>query len=332
MTTRFRRSARCCFLACIVLVLLGTASCQPAPLPAPTATPVPPTITPVPTATAGPRPPISAADVRAIAAPFDKLSKAYIQAWNTHDIENMRRLLVDDLSSYEASNNPKPYAQNLLTANSMVLDEEPNFEGRQAGIFINRDSAFDIWEMWNYNADVRPSSPEDPIVAFDWYTLRDGKIATMWLMWESEFLKASFGVMGVRLYGEVLQSYGNAWSSGDPQAVAELYAPDAVRHDALFGADQTGPAAIQKFASSFFSGYPGLRFERLQSFQLGESKPVKTGGLYVLHTQDQAGKPCDIRTIILLEALILDDRSAGKLINEWWFYEPDSLIACGWAA
>ncbi len=329
MTANVLRSARSFFLACFILVLLDTASCQPVPPPMPTATVAPPTVTSVPTATAGPRPPISAADVRAIAAPFDKVSKAYIQAWNTHDIENMRPLLVDDLSSYEASNDPKPYAQNLLTANWMVLREEPNFEGRQAGIFINRDSAFDIWEMWNYSEDVRPSSPEDPIVAFDWYTLRDGKIATMWLMWETELLKASFGV---RQYGEVLQSYDNAWSSGDPQAVAALYAADAVRHDALFGADQTGPAAIQKFARSFFSGYPGMRFERLQSFQLGESKPVKTGGLYVLHAWDQAGKPCDIRTIILLEARILDDLSAGKLINEWWFYEPDSLIACGWAA
>jgi hypothetical protein len=47
------------------------------------------------------------------------------------------------------------------------------------------------------------------------------------------------------------------------------------------------------------------------------------------HARDQAGKPCDVRAIILLEAPFLDSVSTGKLINEWLFYDPDSLIACG---
>ncbi len=336
MTTYDRRIARRCTLACIILLLLGTASCQSAPAPAPTATSVPPTVTPAPTATAVPRPPISAADVQAIAAPFDKVSKAYTEAWNSHDTKNMAPVLTDDVLYYEAGNEPmETSAISLIGTNWIVLHDSPDLQDRQAGLFVNRDSAFAIWEMWNYAKDVLPSSPEDPIRGYNWYTLRDGKIASMWLFWEPEFMIAntkSEAGGGARFYEEVLQGYEQAWSSGDPQAVVALYAPDAARHDALFGDDQTGPSSIQKSAASFFAWYPGVRFERLQSFQLALSTPVKVGGVYVIHALDRAGKSCNVRAIILLEAPILEDSSAGKLINEWLFYEPDSLIACGWAA
>ncbi len=335
MTTYDRRTARRCTLACLILLLLGMAGCQPAPVPAPTATSVPPTVTPAPTATAVPRLPISAADVQAIAAPFDKVSKGYIAAWNTHDVENMRPLLTDDVLYYEPDNNPmESTAIGLLGTNWQVLHDSPNLQGRQVSMFINRGSAFAIWEMWNYAEDVLPSSPEDPIRGYNWYTLRDGKIATMWLFWEPEFMVANAGTDsgGAQYHEEVLQGYEQAWSSGDPQAVAALYAPDAARHDALFGDDQAGAPAIQKSAARFFASYPGARFERIQSFQLALSMPVKVGGVYVIHALNQARQPCDVRAIILLEAPILDDLSAGKLINEWLFYEPDSLIACGWAA
>jgi hypothetical protein len=272
---------------------------------------------------------ISAAEMKAIAAPFDTLSKAYIQAWNTHDTNNMRPLVTDDVTYYESGNNPMLYfASNLMSINKMVLSENPNFQGRQAGIFINRDSAFDIWEMWNYAEDIIPNSIENPISAYDWYTLRDGRIASMWLFWEPELLTAQFGVL---IHEKPLQDYEKAWSSGNPQEVANLYAPNAVRHDALFGLDQTGSSAIQGFASKFFTWYPDVSFTRQRWFQLGESVPVKTGGVYTIRVLDQAGKPCDIQAIILLEAVVNSDSSTGKLINEWLFYQPDSLITCGWA-
>ncbi len=330
MATKQLAQTRLILLACAVILSMISASCQPAPAPAQSSKIKPATPTPVPTAAAVPRLPISASEVQAIAAPFDKLSKAYIQAWNTHDIENMRPLLTDDVLYYESDNKPmESTAVGLLGMNWQVLHDDPNFEGRQAGIFINRDSAFDIWAMWNYDEAVRPSSAEDPIRGYDWYTLRDGKIASMWLFWDVEYLNAAFG--GTPINVKPMQDYEKAWSSGDPKAVAALYAPQVVRHDMLFGPDQNGPAAIQGFAADFFSWYPGVRLELLESFQLGNSFPRRTGGVYVIHAIDQAGKPCDIRAIVQLEWPVLDDMSAGKIMNEWMFYQPDSLIACGWA-
>jgi hypothetical protein len=276
------------------------------------------------------RPPISATEVNTIAASYNEISNAYIQAWNTHDTENMRPLLTDDVIYYEPSNNPSVmFIDNLLGRNAIVLSENPNIQGQQAGLFINRDSAFDIWEMWGYSeVDGYLSSAEDPISAFDWYTLRDGKIATMWLFWEAGFLETSFNVV---IHEQPLLDYEKAWSSGDSQEVADLYAPEAVLHDSLFGPDLTGPAAIQEFAAQFFTWYPGVSFTRQIWFQLGESRPVKVGGVYTIHVLDQAGDPCDIQAIILLEAPVISATSTDKLINEWLFYEPDSLIACGWA-
>lgn len=293
----------------VVVILIAITSCQ--------------------SASPGHRPPISAAKVKAIATPFIRLSSAYIEAWNTHDTENMRPLLTDDIEYYERSNSyTSKFAGNLISTNELVLSENPSFRGQQAGIFINRGSAFDIWEMWGYSEQGYPSSAEDPITAYDWYTLRDDKIASMWLFWDANFLKAGFNVA---LHEKPLQDYEDAWSSGDPQTVADLYDPEAVRHDPLFGADQTGPSTIQKFATKFFNWYPGVTFERQKWFQLGESAPVKVGGVYTIHAMDQTGSPCDIQVIILLEAPVLSATSTGKLINEWIFYQPDSLIACGWA-
>ncbi len=328
MTTKAIRSTRCIFLACLVLLLLST-SCQQAPRPAPANMITPPTVTPVPTATAVPRPPISAADVKSLAAPFDKVSKAYVQAWNTHDTKNMAPLLTDDVLYYEEGNKPMTStAGGLLGTNWIVLHGSPNFEGKQTDLFVSRDSAFDIWEMWNYDEAAGPQGKDNPVTGYDWYTLRDGKIASIWLFWSPEHLMAGFDIA---FSEKPLQDYDKAWSSGDPKTIAALYAPDAVRHDTLFGDDQNGPSAIQEYAANFFSWYPDVSLERLKSFQLGHSVPVKTGGVYILHARDHAGKPCDIQAIILLESPVLDDLSTGKIINEWWFYQPDSLIACGWA-
>jgi ketosteroid isomerase-like protein len=120
----------------------------------------------------------------------------------------------------------------------------------------------------------------------------------------------------------LLQDYAAAWSSGDPEAVANLYAPDVVRQDTLFGYDLQRSSAIKEFTKTFFAWYPGVRLELHDSLKWSARD---LGSLYSIHVSDQTGKPCDVRAIILLES------SQDKIINERLFYNADSLIACGWA-
>lgn len=269
------------------------------------------------------RPPLSVDEVKTLAAEFQNVSSAFIDAYNKHDTVLISQLLTSDITYYEVGSNPQTYGpmQYLSLANSFLFTS-PDFEGRQLNTFIGREDGFDIWEQWNF----RLSTKENPYLGYDWYLLKDGKISSMWLFWGYDvYVRDFIPNMGATFDQKPLQDYASAWSSGDPGAVTNLYSADVVRHDTLFREIQQGSSAVKSFSTNFFNWYPGVKTELLQSFMLAESKPIKTGGVYAFHVSDLAGKPCDVNAVILLEL------SQDQIINEWLFYNADSLIACGWA-
>jgi hypothetical protein len=202
------------------------------------------------------------------------------------------------------------------------LATSSDFEGHQLDTFIGREEGFDIWEQWNF----RLSTKENPYLGYDWYLLKDGKISSMGLFWGYDvYVRDFIPSFGATFDQKPLQDYASAWSSGNPGTVASLYSAEVVRQDTLFRENQQGSSAVKEFATNYFSWYPGVRMEFLQSFMLAESKPIKMGGVFAIHVSDQAGKPCAVNAVILVEL------SQDKIINEWLFYNADSLIACGWA-
>jgi nuclear transport factor 2 (NTF2) superfamily protein len=266
------------------------------------------------------RSPLSAQEVETLSAEYERVSNAHIQAWNSHDPNQMRQLYTDDIHYYEEGNTSKYVTvDQVVGLNGGVLSDYPDIEGRQAGIFISRENGFDMWEMWNYPSTE--FTKDNPTVGYDWLTIREGKISTWWLFWGPEF----FAYNDLNFTTIPLQNYATAWSSGDPQAVASLYTPETVRKDTLFKENQEGSSAIKEFATDFFSWYPGVHLELLKPFELLNSYPVMTGGVFAIHVTDQAGQPCDVHAIILLES------KQDKIINEWMFYQADTLLACGWA-
>jgi ketosteroid isomerase-like protein len=267
-------------------------------------------------------PHLSAAEVKKIAAEFKRVSSAHIQAWNDHSLDELLQLYTDDINYYEGGSVAMSHDKGgIVYFQSTVLSGSPDIAGRQVDAFIGRQDGMDIWEMWNYSE----STKADPYYAYDWFTLREGKIATYYLFWGAKAFAKDWIPGGVLFTQKSLRDYQAAWSSGDPQAVASLYAPQAVRQDTLFRENQTGSPAVKDYAAKFFSWYPGVRLELLESFELATSDPLKTGGVFVIHASDRAGQPCDVRAIIVL------DTSEAKIINEWIFYQADSLLACGWA-
>ncbi len=273
--------------------------------------------------TPSPRP-LSADEVKTLSAGIQKVSSAYIDAWNKHDTSLMGVLMTDDIAYYEAGNEPMLYfKENMVSLNKMVLDESPDFGGRQLETFAGREDGFDIWEMWNWSG----STKEAPYLGYDRYVLKDGKISAMYLFWGSEVFERLWTPdQGSTFNPQPLQDYASAWSSGNPEAVAGLYDTESVRQDSIFKEKQQGSSAVKEFAASFFTWYPGVRLELLQSFKLGNSYPVISGGVYAFHVTDQAGKPCTVRAIIILEAYPKE-----KIINESLYYNGESLITCGWA-
>jgi ketosteroid isomerase-like protein len=123
----------------------------------------------------------------------------------------------------------------------------------------------------------------------------------------------------------LLSSYQSAWSSGDSIRVAELYSNDAVRTDTLFHEKQEGQEAITSFAESFFAWYPDALWILLQSFGEWQGESPIIGGTFAVEVTDSANQTCEVLVAVLLQA------SEGKIAHESIYYEPDSLIKCGWA-
>jgi len=290
------------------------------PTPIPTNTPLPPTAIP-PTPTTIPRSPLSADEVRTITAEFDRIANANLTAWNNHDLEPMRQVYTDDVRVYENGDFPDYQGIDFVLSimNTYVLGMSPNFEYSWVDIYIGRGAGFSVMDLSGNNEELG-FTKENPEHEYDLFTLREGRIAELWLYWDSEYWTA----MEVNFNMKPLQDYAIAWSSGEPEAVGSLYESQAVRSDSLFGETEQGSTAIKEFAANFFTWYPGVSIELQKSIQLG---PQYVGGVYEIHVSDQAGQPCVVRTIILLKRPLYD----YFISNESVYYQPDTLLACGWA-
>ena len=323
--TRTQKYVNSIVFACLIVLLIFMPGCDGqtiniTPSALPTSTLLPPTAIP-PTPTTIPRPPLSAEDVKALAAEFDKLASTDAEAWDEGNIELMRQFYASDITIHEAhqnfmdvSNPIDHYVDGVDIVISILMDfpiqYHPNLEARLADTFIGRESGIVVLDMVGY-IDI-------PTTAYYLYILRGGKIAEFWPYWNS----VAAAVDGWLIPEKLLPDYATAWSSGDPEAVVNLYTPYVVRQDTLFGYDQQRSTAVKEFAADFFAWYPGVRLELLDSL-LWSVKDI--GGVYSIHVSDQAGKPCDVRAIILIELL------RDKIKNERVLYNADSLIACGWA-
>lgn len=64
----------------------------------------------------------------------------------------------------------------------------------------------------------------------------------------------------------ILQTYGDAWSSGDAAEVGALYTEDAVRDDVPTGMTSDGRAAIEALATALFATDDDVRLEVTDGF------------------------------------------------------------------
>jgi hypothetical protein len=326
MTTKHTNVLNTLFTYLIVL-LIFTIGCTAqtitvAPSPIPTNTPLPPTaIPPTPTPTTIPRPPLSADEVKTIAAEFKRIAKANIAAWNNHDLELLRQVYTDDVHVYETGDFPDYSGIDfvLWAMNTYVLGTSPNFEYSWVDIFIGRGAGFSVMDLSGNNEELG-FTKDNPEHEYDLFTVREGRIAEWWLYWDSEYWTANKVEFNVK----PLQDYATAWSSGEPEAVGSLYDPQAVRTDTLFLETEQGSPAIKEFAANFFAWYPGVSIGLQKSIRLGQQY---VGGVYEIHISDRVGQPCVVRAIIL-QKRTLDDNLISK---ESVYYQPDTLLACGWA-
>lgn len=260
---------------------------------------------------------LAASEVASLGKAFEELATRQIDAWNRHDIDGILQVYTEDILLHDGY----PLAENstkLRTEVSRFLTMNPKFESRLGGIFINGRNGILIWEIWN----AFRATEADPVREFDLLEARDGRISSWTIFYDHNSLR-SIGYAS-SIDEEILADYVAAWSSGDPGRVASIYAQNAVREDHLYGERQQGRQSIEDYARNFFSWYPDIRLEPVLLFSERNPGTIE-GGILKFPVLDQDGQPCAVSVAVLLEPL------EEKIQTERIYYDPESLVACGWA-
>ena len=275
------------------------------------------------------RQPLSSEEIMQRAEAFEAVVAKNAEAWNAKDIDAIQAVLTEDIHFVDASahDNIKGIRQVMTMARSFCR-MFPDLQRQATGHYIGVEEGMAIYDYWGRLFVGKDYTREDPWIYVFLYKTQ-GDLISEWHLFEGyEILDRHFlSDTASEEFREVISTYVSAWSSGEKKAVAAMYAKEAVRRDALFEESQQGSKAIQDFADSFFTWYPDATWTPMEMF--GEKKfrdkPQALGSSFKIEVTDAAGEVCEIEAIILLHVF------EGKILQEDIYYEPNSLIECGWA-
>lgn len=110
-----------------------------------------------------------------------------------------------------------------------------------------------------------------------------------------------------------------AWTAHDPMAVQALYADTGVRHDQYAGPPRA-PADVGMWATRLFAAYPDLTVTVDEAFGSGVG-PAMLADL----TMTVNGASCTVRV-----GVVWTIDSNRYIEREDVYYDPATLVACGW--
>lgn len=116
----------------------------------------------------------------------------------------------------------------------------------------------------------------------------------------------------------ILQTYGEAWSSGDAAEVGALYTEDATRDDVPTGMVSDGRAAIEELADALFASDDDVRLEVTGGFA-GESWAVVEWTFSGTH-------PATGREVTFRGASVLE-LTGGLISEERDYYDLPEMMA-----
>jgi ketosteroid isomerase-like protein len=226
MAIKTYTNTRKLLLACLIILMMVSSGCQQQTSPT-----------------------VSTDEVKKLSMVLDQLSDEAIQAYNSHDLDQVRQLYTEDVLVYESNEQCNGVDCMLHTAD-WIFSNAPQFGLQKRGdAFISGEDGFLQQDFLNFSA-----IPENPIIhSFVWVKLQEGKAS----YWRS-FVSADFFTSREMPFDPtILNDYTTAWSSGDAQTVAALYNTDATRQDTLFEENQQGSSAVKEFAADFSTNIRG---------------------------------------------------------------------------
>jgi ketosteroid isomerase-like protein len=313
---------------CVLCLLL--AACGDGVSASTTATTTTTTTTAAATTTAVPqRVPIAAADLEALVGRLTPIVQAHAAAWDARDVEGILALYTPETVFEDTGFGDLVSGEELRGFLRGVFISAPLMRFRLTDLFVGREGAVAVDDWYGLTLRSHQFTEDDPVVEADRFDISEGKI-DHWTLYYSLATYQTWGGLDSRMADAttLLEGYAAAWSSGSPEQVADLYAPDAVRQDTLFDDTEQGPEAIAAFAADFFAWYPGVTWVQTLGFSDSRNAvndPEQVGAVFDA-TVPTADGMCPVRIAVILTA------SHGKILGERLYYDPETVTTCSWAS
>lgn len=274
------------------------------------------------------RKPIPASTVLEDQASCETIARAHAEFWSAHDTDLFDEVYTEDVV-HDDGEDPIVGAEDVSSMASNVLMFFPRLQTRATSLYTAGEECLGVYEYFPVSLSGYDFTEEDPLIEIDLLRARGDKINYWGLFEDHPTIEKQYPDEEVVYFlldeRNLLDSYAAAWSSGETDQVADLYASGATREDVTFAERQDGIEEIRSFARSFFKQYPAVQWNLETPFSGDISSGQVAGGTYTIRLEADSSEPCAIEAAVLLW------RSGQEISRESIFYDADSLIDCGWA-
>ncbi len=122
------------------------------------------------------RPPLSADKVKTIAAEFERLSNAHLQAWLNQDTDLLRQIYTDDFVHHDLGQELVKGIDNVISFMKYFRSETPDYQNRLGDIFIGQNNGVYTEDTWGWvplDSVKNVFSSDHPMRSYMWMTIRD---------------------------------------------------------------------------------------------------------------------------------------------------------------
>jgi len=260
--------------------------------------------------------PLSQAEVVNLGDSCREVYTEQVEAWDSGDLDRIRDVYTEDIVHFDG--HPAYVGiDDVMGMARMMLMFFSNWSMKVGRTYISASDCLGTWVNW----DLMGFTEDNPGREFDLVDIRENKIAYWRLFYDENF---DFSPINTAL----LENFAAGWSSGDPQAVAALYAEDALLEDSMFGISASGRDKIGSYARGFWNTHPNAAWELLFTFSEGADLPdliPSNGGIYQISSGQDSSVVCPVQM-----AVLLTPDPDGLITTQQTLYSAQDLIQCGW--